>query len=82
MSHYNDDDGKITLVAGKNRHWRTVRSTTCTYAARLHTLLHMLQLNKLPHPLNDFGLSGEIVVDMGGTILSPLPGLSAHVEYY
>jgi hypothetical protein len=39
MSDFNDDDGKITIIAGKERNWRTTYSTTVTFSARFATLV-------------------------------------------
>jgi hypothetical protein len=37
----NDDDGKVTVIAGKDRNWRTVYSTTVTFSARFATLVRI-----------------------------------------
>jgi hypothetical protein len=42
MSDFNDDDGHITIIAGKDRHWRTIFSTTVTFSARFATLVRQL----------------------------------------
>jgi hypothetical protein len=41
MPDYNDDDGKITIIAGKDRNWRTTYSTTVTFSARFATLVQI-----------------------------------------
>lgn len=57
-SDFNDDDGKITLIAGKGRHWRTVHATTVTYSARFETMVMlpnivvpMRSFNRFPNPI-------------------------------
>lgn len=81
MPDFNDDDGRITIIAGKNRHWRTVTSTTVTLAGLLETVLYFYRAKILPHPLDDYSNSVKMH-QAGASIVSPLPGLAAHVEKY
>jgi hypothetical protein len=81
MPEYNDDDGKITIIAGKNRHWRTVSSTTVTFAARLETVLYFYNLNMLPHPENDY-YNALSMYRLGASIVSPISGMVSHVEKF
>ena len=67
------------LIAGRRRHWRTTRSTTVTLAIRVGTMRFIDSLGILMNPADDYFNSGH-VVDKGGSIVLPLPGLAAHVE--
>lgn len=81
MPDFNDDDGSITILAGKQRHWRTISSTTVTLAARVETMLYFHRLGMLPHPMNDYYNSLSLQ-QAGASIVSPIPGMSSHVEKY
>lgn len=81
MTDFNDDDGHITIVAGRHRHWRTVSSTTVTLAGRLETVLFFHGQLLMPHPQNDY-YNALMIYQMGASIVSPMPGLAAHVEKY
>eukprot|EP01041_Mallomonas_annulata_P005352 gene5352-10701_t len=78
-SDINIDDGKISVIAGRHRHWRTVSSVTVTFATRVDAFLYFNDI--LPHPLNDYNNSVEIT-KRNGTILSPIPSLSSHIENF
>mmetsp|Transcript_14523 Transcript_14523/g.24093 ORF Transcript_14523/g.24093 Transcript_14523/m.24093 type:complete len:285 (+) Transcript_14523:408-1262(+) len=80
-SDFNDDDGKITLIAGKGRHWRTVHATTVTYSARFETMEYFHNKDMLPYPPDDYFRSLSIS-KAGAPIVSPLPSLATHLEYY
>jgi hypothetical protein len=62
------------IVAGRRRHWRTVQSTTVTYAARQGTLDYFA--SRIPIPSDDFLRSLTLVRDFDLSILSPLPSLA------
>jgi hypothetical protein len=61
------------VIAGKRRHWRTTRSTTVTFAARLGTMRHIDSLGLMMNPHNDYHNSVQLV-QAGANILLPLPG--------
>ncbi|CAF3337566.1 unnamed protein product [Rotaria sp. Silwood2] len=75
----NDDDQHITIVAGRTRIWRSITSSTVTYAARLQTLLAFTEI--LFQPVNDWSNS-KLVRYRGGNaaILSAFPSHCAHIE--
>ena len=77
---YNDDDGHVSVLAGRYHHWRTIKSTTVTFAARAETI-HALWAT-LPTPSSDFWNSYFMSTYLNVSILSPLPGLSSHTESY
>jgi hypothetical protein len=56
----NDDDGKITIVAGKTRLWRSITSTTVTYACRWRTFLAFEDI--IMQPKNDWIYANELVI--------------------
>jgi hypothetical protein len=82
MPHHNDDDGRVTIVAGRRRHWRTVQSSTVTLSGRLETILYFLGLadQTFPNPLDDYDASVKMTTLYGASMVSPLPGLAAHIE--
>mmetsp|Transcript_11604 Transcript_11604/g.11626 ORF Transcript_11604/g.11626 Transcript_11604/m.11626 type:complete len:369 (+) Transcript_11604:102-1208(+) len=75
----NIDDGRVTVIAGRRRHWRSVSSITVTFATRGDAFSHFRYI--LPHPLNDFHNSLEIT-RLNGSIIAPLPSLASHIENY
>jgi len=75
----NIDDGRVTVIAGRRRHWRTVSSMTVTFATRGDSFLYFKDM--LPHPLNDYHNSVEIIRH-NGSIIAPLPSLASHIENY
>lgn len=79
----NADLHTITLIAGKHRHWRSIRSTTSTFAIRLENFI--LYFDHLPFPMpspgNDFRAS-QILYSLGVSIVSPLPSLAAHINSF
>jgi hypothetical protein len=83
LTEFNDDNGNIAIVPGRYRHWRTVRSTTCTFAARMETIIYFERLNLLPNVLEDYKRSNIITGPQYNAItLSPLPSLASHIENY
>jgi len=66
------------IVAGRRRHWRTVQSTTVTYAARQGTLDFFA--SRIPIPSDDFLRLLSLVRDFDVSILSPLPSLALVCE--
>lgn len=64
-------------------HWRTIPSTTNTYAMRFSTLLNHIQIHK------EYSLNTQVskdhdkflkLNDMGSILLSPMPAWSTHTE--
>lgn len=75
----NNDDGFITMVAGETCVWRSITSTTVTYACRLKTLIAFRDI--LMNPNNDWGLSNEIRRRAGNAVFfSAIPSHGAHTE--
>ncbi len=75
----NDDDGHITVVAGKTRIWRSITSTTVTYACRLRTFLAFEDI--IMHPNNDWHASGAIRRRAGNAVFfCAIPSHGAHTE--
>lgn len=67
----------------KSTHWRTVPSTTNTYAMKWHTLKDHLEIHK------QFSLGRKVSADhekflelgkRGSLLISPIPGWSTHAE--
>jgi hypothetical protein len=75
----NDDDGHITIVAGKTRLWRSITSTTVTYACRFRTYLAFE--DTIMQPQNDWGASRSIRERAGNAVFfSAIPSHGAHSE--
>ena len=75
----NEDDGQITVVAGKTRLWRSITSTTVTYACRLRTFLAFEDI--IMHPKNDWGASRDVRLRGGNAVFfGPIPSHGAHTE--
>ncbi|CAF3734274.1 unnamed protein product [Rotaria sp. Silwood1] len=75
----NDDDKHITVVAGRTRIWRSITSSTVSYASRLRTLVAFAEV--LFQPKNDWANS-KLIRNLGGhaTIFSAIPSHCAHLE--
>ena len=75
----NDDDGQITIVAGKTRLWRSITSTTVTYAYRFKTFLAFE--DTLMQPKDDWKASHRIRQRAGNKVFfSAIPSHGAHSE--
>eukprot|EP00668_Euglena_longa_P016486 GGOE01020745.1.p1 GENE.GGOE01020745.1~~GGOE01020745.1.p1 ORF type:complete len:469 (+),score=120.59 GGOE01020745.1:79-1485(+) len=74
----NVDDGRIKVIAGAHRHWRTVESSTVTYATRLEVMNAVKDI--LPAPWDDrkrcYRMRGR-----GVEIWGPLPGMATHLNH-
>ena len=68
------------VLKGRGIHWRSVRSVTVTYAARLHVIKDLVRLRgrvaALPSPCCDSENAPMMHVALG--IFTPMPGLSTH----
>lgn len=76
----NADDNRVSVLAGQYHHWRTVRSTTVTFATRAETI-RALWIN-LPTPQSDFWNMHILTTYFNVSVLSPIPGLASHTETY
>lgn len=75
----NDDDGHITIVAGKTRLWRSITSTTLTYVCRFKTFLAFEDI--IMQPNNDWEASHDIRNRAGNAVFfSAIPSHGAHTE--
>jgi len=75
----NDDDGHITMVAGKTRVWRSVTSTSVTYACRFRTFLAFEDI--IMHPKSDWKASHHVRNRAGNAaFFSAVPSHGAHTE--
>lgn len=75
----NDDDGHITIVAGRTRLWRSIPSTTVTYTCRFKTFLAFEDI--IMHPNSDWKASENVRIRSGNTVFfSPIPSHGAHTE--
>jgi len=75
----NDDDGHITVVAGKTRLWRSIPSTTVTYACRFRTFLAFEDI--IMHPNSDWKASQNVRTRVGNAaFFSAIPSHGAHTE--
>ena len=75
----NDDDGHITVVAGKTRVWRSITSTTVTYACRLRTFLAFEDI--IMQPKDDWRASGAVRQRAGNAVFfCAIPSHGAHSE--
>ena len=75
----NDDDGRITIVAGRTRLWRSITSTTVTYACRMRTFLAFEDV--IMQPKTDWGASHDIRSRGGDAVFfSAIPSHGAHTE--
>jgi hypothetical protein len=75
----NDDDGHITVVAGKTRLWRSIPSTTVTYACRFRTFLAFEDI--IMHPNSDWKASHNVRIRAGNAVFfSAIPSHGAHTE--
>jgi hypothetical protein len=75
----NDDDGHITVVAGKTRLWRSITSTTVSYACRFRTFLALEDI--IMHPNSDWGASHNVRARVGNAaFFSAIPSHGAHTE--
>jgi len=83
LDDVNPDQGAITVFAGKNRHWRSIRSTTSTFAIRLENFIKYFDDLPFPKdiPGNDFRASQRLYYQ-GLSMVSPLPSLSAHMNAF
>jgi hypothetical protein len=73
----NSDDGKLTLVAGKTRIWRSITSTTVTYACRLRTFLAFEDM--IMQPKNDWHASNNVRQRGGNAVFfCAIPSHGAH----
>ena len=75
----NDDDGRITIVAGRTRLWRSITSTTVTYVCRLRTFLAFGDI--IMQPKRDWGASHDVRLRGGNAVFfSAIPSHGAHTE--
>jgi hypothetical protein len=75
----NDDDGRVTVVAGRTRIWRSVPGTTASYACRLKTFLAFEDI--IMQPKDDWGASHKVRARGGDAIFfSAIPSYGAHTE--
>ncbi len=78
---YQDLKSKIFLT--ETSHWRTVPSTTQTFAARMKTLKKDLPIHRRFSEQSDITADHEkfsLLTRLGSTIISPIPGWSTHAE--
>lgn len=81
LDDFNDDDGLITLLAGIGRHWRTSRSTTCTYLLRYETLQYLQSMDMIIPVWDDYNISNTLTSSAYNvSLVSPLPSLATHIE--
>jgi hypothetical protein len=75
----NDDDGRITIVAGRTRMWRSITSTTVSYACRLRTFLAFEDI--IMQPKNDWLASHDVRARGGDAVFfCAIPSHGAHTE--
>jgi len=74
----NIDDGHIKVIAGGRRHWRTVESSTVTFASRLQLMNAVKDI--LPAPWSDRWRCRELR-RRGVEIWGPMPSLASHFNW-
>ena len=71
--------GPTGIIAGRRRHWRTIPSTTTTFAATKSVYAPLWAADLLPDPAADFAKSSHLS-RATSSVVAPLPGLSSPVE--
>lgn len=71
--------GPTGIIAGRRRHWRTIPSTTTTFAATRSVYAELRAADLLPDPAADFAKSSH-VARATASVVAPLPGLASPVE--
>jgi hypothetical protein len=68
------------LLLTQSCHWRTIPSTTQTFAARWKTLQRDLSIHRRYSRNRKISADHQKFLTLGATLISPIPGWSTHAE--
>ncbi len=78
--HY--PDLKSTILLSPSSHWRTIPSTTNTFACKMGTLKRDMEIHRKHSIGRDISDDNGKFLELNKTLISPIPGYSTHCDDY